>query len=382
MSDTSHRHDFLDWLRVMAIAVLIFFHTGMIFVGWGWHIQNTDVIDSLRLPMDISHRLRMPVLFVIAGAGLWFAAKRRTGMQLVHERTLRLLVPVIVGMVLIVPPQVYLERLHRGQWSGDYLTFFFDRVLLFQPYPAGDTSWHHLWFIVYLFVYALLLIPIITLIRARTPRLKPGMWIYALGLLLGLNEALLKPHFPESHNLVSDWYTFNHYLLLTGYGVMLARSASGWDWLASHRWQSLIASSLLTLFIFTGFEAGWFARNTAADSLLATTFTWWWLMVMFGFGKRYLSFSNRWLVWARDASYPIYILHQTVIVALAYAIVQRPWQPWTKYWIVLIATFVICVLVYEVFIRRFAVSRWAFGMKADPTHAKSRSANAPSARVT
>ena len=32
------RYDFLDWLRVIAIFVLLFFHTGMIFVGWGWHI--------------------------------------------------------------------------------------------------------------------------------------------------------------------------------------------------------------------------------------------------------------------------------------------------------------------------------------------------------
>ena len=54
------RYDFLDWLRVIAIFVLIFFHTGMWFVGWGWHITNNEVIEGLQWPMDLSHRLRMP----------------------------------------------------------------------------------------------------------------------------------------------------------------------------------------------------------------------------------------------------------------------------------------------------------------------------------
>ena len=102
----SERYDFLDWLRVIAIFVLLFFHTAMMFVGWGWHVVNAETIPGLESPMDISHRLRMPLLFVIAGAGMWFALRRRTGTQLFKERTLRLLLPLVVGMFLIVPPQV------------------------------------------------------------------------------------------------------------------------------------------------------------------------------------------------------------------------------------------------------------------------------------
>ena len=129
------RYEFLDWLRVIAIFVLLFFHTGMLFVGWGWHIQNAETIPSLQLPMDLAHRLRMPLLFVIAGAGLWFALRRRTGAALVGERTLRLLVPAIVGMFLIVPPQVFIERIAHGEWSGGYLDFITQRVFQFQALP-------------------------------------------------------------------------------------------------------------------------------------------------------------------------------------------------------------------------------------------------------
>src|ERR1044072_4714008 len=125
LSAGANRYDFLDWLRVIAIFVLLFFHTGMLFVGWGWHIENAETLTALRLPMDISHRLRMPLLFVIAGAGMWFALGSRNGGGLLRERSMRLLIPIIAGMLLVVPPQIYFERLFRGQWDGGYLSVFF-----------------------------------------------------------------------------------------------------------------------------------------------------------------------------------------------------------------------------------------------------------------
>ena len=233
------RYEFLDWLRVLAIFLLLFFHTGMLFVGWGWHITNAETIPALQLPMDLAHRLRMPLLFVIAGAGMWFALKRRTGKAFIAERTGRLLVPAIIGMLLIVPPQVFLERVADGQWSGGYLDFIWQRVFQFEPYPAGDFSWHHLWFIIYLYVYVLLLVPLLLWWRRARPELRPGVWMYALALPLGINEALLKPLFPESHNLIHDWYIFIHYLLLTIYGFVLASMPGAWDWFAKHRRWSL-----------------------------------------------------------------------------------------------------------------------------------------------
>ena len=364
MTTPNTRYEFLDWLRVIAIFVLLFFHTGMLFVGWGWHIQNAETIPGLQWPMDLAHRLRMPLLFVIAGAGLWFALQRRTGAALVRERTLRLLVPALVGMFLIVPPQVFVERIAHGQWSGGYLDFLFQRVFQFQPYPAGDFSWHHLWFIIYLYVYVLLLLPLLLWWRRAQPVLRPGLWVYALALPLGINEALLKPIFPETHNLISDWYIFNHYLLLTIYGFLLASMQGAWDWFAKQRRWSLAVALTVLCGGLTLIEVGVIDRDTAVDSVFANIFTWSWLLVFLGYGRQHLSFSNRLLSWARDASYPVYILHQTVIIVIAYTVIQQPWRPWTKYWVVLGATLVTCVLLYEFLLRRFGVLRIAFGIKA------------------
>ena len=358
------RYDFLDWLRVIAIFVLLFFHTGMLFVGWGWHVVNGETIPLLQWPMDIAHRLRMPLLFVIAGAGMWFALRRRSGAQLLRERTVRLLLPLVFGMFVIVPPQIYYERLFRGQWSGGYLGFYVERVLQFQPYPHGNFSWHHLWFILYLYVYVLLLIPAMLWWKRRAAAPRPGPWILALALPLGANEALLKPLFGESHNLVSDWYVFDHYLLLTLYGYVLASLPGGWKWLAERRALLLgiglaVLGGLIALLV-----TGAVPHGGAVDCVLANVFTWLLVLAFLGYGNRYLSFANPLLRWARDASYPIYILHQTVIVAIGYYVIKEAWAPWTKYWIVLGTTLVVCVGAYEYGVRRLAVLRFAFGMKA------------------
>ncbi len=366
------RYEFLDWLRVLAIFVLLFFHTGMLFVGWGWHIENAEVIAALERPMDIAHRLRMPLLFVIAGAGLWFALRSRTGGQVIRERSLRLLLPLIVGMLLIVSPQVYLERLFRGQWQGGYLDFFIERVLQLQPYPVGDFSWHHLWFIAYLYAYVLVLLPALLWWRRKNLQVRPGPWLYALALPLALNEMLLKPFFPERHNLISDWYIFNHYLLLTLYGFLLASMHGSWDWLVAQRRYALALGVSLLVAAIMLFGAGVIQRDTAIDAFIANVFTWLWLMVFLGYGRRYLSFSNGLLRWSRDASYPIYILHQTVIVMLGYVVIQQPWHAWSKYAIVLAGTLLSCVLLYEILIRRFAVTRLIFGMKNAPAAAPIR----------
>ncbi len=362
MTDTT-RYDFLDWLRVLAIALLLVFHTGMIFVGWGWHVTNAQTIAQLQWPMDIAHRLRMPLLFVIAGAGLWYAARRRTGWEIIGERGWRLLVPLVFGVLVIVPPQVYFERRFQGRWSGSYLDFLIDRVFQFHCYPQGDFAWHHLWFIAYLYLFVWALVPVVVLWRRAQTTLRPGAWLFALALPLGVNEVLLKERFGETHLLISDWYLLVHYLTFTAYGVLLARVPSCWDWLAEHRRASLgvaIASLILVVWLLV---SGHIEHGSAEDSLLTNVFTWAALMAFLGHARQHLSWSNPLLRWARDASYPIYILHQTVTVALGFYVVRQPWTPWVKFGVVLAGTVLLCLMAYEFVIRRFGLTRLLFGMK-------------------
>ncbi len=120
------------------------------------------------------------------------------------------------------------------------------------------------------------------------------------------------------------------------------------------------------------FEAQVIRRDTPLDALAANVFTWLCLMTFLGYGRRHLSFSSGLLKWAREASYPVYILHQTIIVMLGYAVVKLPWSPWTKYGFVLGATMLSCALLYEQLVRRFSLTRLLFGMKGEPSGAPIR----------
>src|SRR5690606_16631767 len=104
------RYD-LDWLRVIVFGLLIFYHVGMFFVPWGFHIKNNSIYDWLRYPMLFLNQWRLPILFVISGMGTYYALSKRSARQFALERINRLLLPLAVGMLFIVPPQIYIERI-------------------------------------------------------------------------------------------------------------------------------------------------------------------------------------------------------------------------------------------------------------------------------
>ena len=103
----SRRYD-LDWLRVLAFAVLILYHTGMFYVAdWGWHIKSDVTSEVLQYIMRLVNPWRMSLLFLISGAALWFAARKMSARGVLWLRLTRLLPPLILGMWLIVPPQIW-----------------------------------------------------------------------------------------------------------------------------------------------------------------------------------------------------------------------------------------------------------------------------------
>ena len=149
MKQSVRRHE-LDWLRVLAFLLLIFFHSGMPYVMFSWHINNVETSQGLSHLWSFFHNWRMPLLFMVSGAGIWYAFGRRTSGQFVKERFVRLILPLIFGVLVIVPPQVYLERLAQGVHFDSYIDFyphFFDGHI----FAGGNFTPNHLWFLYTLF---------------------------------------------------------------------------------------------------------------------------------------------------------------------------------------------------------------------------------------
>ncbi|TDQ46026.1 acyltransferase [Permianibacter aggregans] len=364
MQSPNTRYYFLDWLRMLAILGVVLYHVGMFFVPWGWHIKNPELVGWLETPMDIAHRLRMPLLFVIAGAVVAYSLNRRTVAALLQERSRRLLIPIVFGMFVIVPPQIYVERMVNGEFSADYLSYFFERVLQFQPYPVGDFAWHHLWFIVYLFVYMLLFTPLFAWWKKQPKRLQPGWWLLVLALPLGINEALLRPYFPERHSLLNDWWTFNNYALLLLYGFFLSRLPGVWEWLQQRR-RLLLALVGATVAVILPLKAIQIVQaGNVWDGLSANVFVWFSILAMLGYAKQWLNRPSQWLMDIREAAYPTYILHQTVIILLAWPLIDAPLSIAVKAAILIFGTMLCCLAVYALLIRPFAVMRVLFGLPA------------------
>ncbi len=154
----------LDWLRVMAFFLLILFHSGMPYVTHDWHINNSETSIPLTWLWDFFHNWRMPLLFMISGCGIWFALGNRTAGQFLKERSTRLLIPLVFGVFVIVPPQVYLQRLAEGQNFDSYIAFyphFFDGNF----FTGGNFTPNHLWFIYSLFFYSVAALPLMLFLK-------------------------------------------------------------------------------------------------------------------------------------------------------------------------------------------------------------------------
>ncbi|MEO9870748.1 acyltransferase family protein [Ekhidna sp.] len=368
------RYD-LDWLRVIVFSLLIFYHVGMFFVPWGWHIKNNEVYGWLRYPMLFLNQWRLPILFVISGMGTAYALSFRSAGQFIKERFIRLYIPLAVGMVLIVSPQVYMERVYDGDYSGSFLEWFASWEFINGFYPEGNFSWHHLWFLPYLLVFSIVLTPIFVQLRNK-PNHSFLSWIrkrvsrnpyflFWLILPLYLCEAFLEPFFDVTHNLVWDWFNFMSSIILFFYGFILI-SIKEQFWNAVGRiWKKMLVMGVMC---FAALLYRWYFLEDSyivhfTEALIKVINLWAWILTIFGWSSLNLNKKSRTIAYANRAVYPFYILHQTIIIVIGYYIYDMEWSLVIKFSVMLIGTFGLSWLLYEFLIRRVRLLWRLFGLK-------------------
>ncbi len=377
MGDTVRRYD-LDWLRVLVFALLIFYHVGMFFVPWGWHIKNNVIYDWLRWPMIFLNQWRLPILFVISGMGTYYALSKRSLKQFAWERYLRLGIPLFAGMLLVVPPQIYLERLVDGNFTGSYWQFYATELFRGGPYPEGNISWHHLWFLPYLLLFSWVLGPLFIRLKRKPSKLvewtkkqiqKPlGFYVFIIPLFLV--EGFVEPFFPSTKALVGDWFTISFYILLFFYGFLLiATKEVFWESLKNIKkkafWIGIIAFTLMICrWLFIEEDE---LPHHLAEAFLKVVNLWSWILVLFGYAAQWLNKPSKKLAYANRAVYPFYILHQTITLLIGYYVMNLSWGLFLKATIMIVGTFGISWLIYDLFILRITWLHPLFGLKKAPT---------------
>ncbi|ULQ57008.1 acyltransferase family protein [Flavihumibacter rivuli] len=373
---TNERKHYIDWVRVLAFFILIFFHCAMPFVTFGWEIKNSETSVGLSRLVWWLHQWRLPLLFFISGVGIHFSLKRRSVFAFAGERIVRLFIPLFFAMFFTIPLQVYFEYTQKGRISGSYADFY-PTVWEMVPYPEGSLTWSHMWFVVYLFVFCMLLLPVFGIFRIKAlERLKTRianaahhpllMMIPVLPLLYYYLTLFIR--YPEQQSLLDDWFLFLSSLTLLFYGYFLAGSQPFWDACQKYRKWFLGTALVCSIFLFARY---WWNMTIPKEDgselflygLANSLHIWCIILAALGFAKQYLNFSNPFLVYANEAVYPFYILHQTLIVAFGYYVTQWNLPILVKMILLILATFIGLALVYRWLIRPFILTRVLFGMK-------------------
>ena len=374
----------LDWLRIIAFGLLVYYHSAIAFMPGGIPmIQNAEVSQPLQVVAGFLHEFRLALLFLISGVGVSFALRRRNRAQFMRERATRLLVPLVFGVLVIVPPMIFLEKQFIGAFSGSFAEFY-PKFFTEGVYPGGNLSWHHYWFLFYLYLYCIVGWPIFAYLKGAagrrqlarwSRRLSRATWLYIAIMPLAVVEILLRAWFPGFPDLIHDWANFSHWFMIFTAGFLLASSRPLLDRTQQLRGLSLALATTAAATMFAEFwrpEVGHFTPlvNEQTDigtyvwfCVLRVSNVWFWLLACLGYAGRYLQRPGRVLTYLNGAVYPLFCLHLTVIVALEYVIVPLDWSILTKYLVITTATIVVSLGGYELLSRRMAWLRPLLGLK-------------------
>jgi peptidoglycan/LPS O-acetylase OafA/YrhL len=289
---------------------------------------------------------RIPLLFVVSGMGVYFALRKRNWKQLIGERSRRILVPFLFGMFCIVP-------IHMNLWQK-----YYKMDLSYQADPG------HLWFLGNIFIYVLVLSPLLFYLRGHEEGRLVGVIRKTLSSPLGLIPVLaafivevliMKPRPFELYAMT--WHGFVIGLLAFFFGFCFVLAGRGfWDMLLKWRWLFLaIALVLVTL------RLAHFGINVPGYLLATESCAW--IVSVFAFGHKYLNRSSPWLDYLSQAAYPVYILHMICLYLASWMIFPMDIAAPIKFVIVLVLTVAGCFALYEG-IRRVNFLRPLFGLKS------------------
>jgi glucan biosynthesis protein C len=372
----SARLYYLDWLRVLAILGVFVYHTSRLFNVEDWSVKNPIWYPWVEVWNGFAMTWMLPLIFVVSGASLFYAVGKGQGGirgagKFIKDKALRLLVPVVVCALTHASLQAYLGRLTHGEFSGSYFQYL-------PSYFRNDLDWEgaHLWYLWLLFLFSVLLYPLMRWLRGRGRGVlsklgdllaRPGA-VYALALPSLLLATLLDY---ENTPRNAGW-AFPVYLWLTLVGFLIASddrlqaSSQRLRWLSLPLGLGLTALFLALLQILVVgrgmvpaygswlYILGWGTRALGS---------WGCVLAILGFGRKHLNFSTPFLRYANEAVLPFYILHQTVIMGVGYLVVRRAIPDLLKWLIVVPVSFVLIMVLYEFLVRRPNVLRILFGMK-------------------
>lgn len=356
INNSERRHD-IDWLRVIAIGLLIIYHVSIGFQSWGLmigFISNKESWTSLWIAMSLINIWRIPLLFFISGMGVFFALQKRNWKQLIQERSKRILLPFIFGMLFVVPVHFLILQKYYA-WNISY-----------SPSPS------HLWFLGNIFIYIVLMLPFFIYLKntanwqivayLKRAFSSPLVLLIVVGCFV-LEAVIVKPMPYELYAMTIHGFLLGLLAFLFGYLFVLCGKPFC-SMILTWRWLFFLAAMLL--YIYRIYQNQIPAYQLSIESNL-------WIFCILAFAYKYLNSPSRTLSYLSESAYPVYIIHMIVLYGAAYLVFPLNLDVKLKFVLVAVCTLAGTLGLYELFIRRIAIIRPLFGLKIENNRTKSPS---------
>lgn len=336
------RYD-LDWLRIIAFGLLILFHCGMFYVTWGWHVKSSRASDAIEPLMQLTSPWRLSLLFLISGAATRFLADKMSAPRFMANRMGRLWPPLLLAVFVIVPPQAYYEIVEALQ-AADRLApghaawldnFYIKYVTASGHWCDGDgclitPTYNHMWFVAYLILYTLALVPLIPVLR-RIPKgvnalITGPFLIITPWVVMAVLRITLFRVFGESHDFREDGYLHALYFSVFLFGYAVAKHEAFFARCANMRFIALTLALIAWAASLAYFAA--YPDGVDPPRVLRVTLTgvrelqaWCAIIAAIGFAHRHLkSLDSPLRRLLTKAIFPFYLIHQTIIVVAGHAL--------------------------------------------------------------
>ena len=373
------RRNDIDALRVYALLLLIIFHTAMLFAyGTPYFIQNADLSIEMLIFVFVINIFLMPLFFLLAGMSTSYSLNFRTGTEYLKERVRRLFIPLIFGILIVIPPIVYFERL--AWWSDTrYSNENFNRTF-FEFYPhffeVGTLDWYHLWFLAYLFIFSLVALRLFIRLKKDEGKQKissiaekygRGKMIFLFALPLILFNVSFRWIFPGISKLfIDDLANVLFYLTIFIFGFLIVSDSRFENSIDRNKKFALILAIILSFIVIIFLGPGYDPfSNPVGYAIYWTSFSfsgWCWLIAIYGYGKKKLTKPNSLINHLSKIALPMYIIHLTVIIMIAFYVLQWEASIAVKFLVIFTSSLFITILLCEL-IKTNNLTRFIFGMR-------------------
>ncbi len=357
------RHYGMDWLRIGAFGLLIFYHIGLVFVHWPYHAKTAHPMQWVAVPLQAVNAWRLPLLFVVSGyASRAIFSKDQVPGGFAWSRTKRLIVPLVFGVVVITPVQPWIELATQHGYTRGFLDFWARDYFRFGAVSGIVLpTWQHLWFVGYLWFYTIVLAIGLAVFPARVKQALADLAVWALqgpfvlivpALLLTANWLIIYPGVRETHAFFDDWAVHRVYFAMLLFGFVLRESAP--IWAAIRAWWGLAAVLALASYAFVA----WVEIRYLGPAHPTRTIWWWFgivravqswsaIIALIGIADRFWNHDHRVRPMLNEAVFPFYMIHQTIIVFVAGELLAFGLHPLAEFVVILAATIAGCWLFYR-----------------------------------